>query len=140
MLNIYRRFILMLICTGFAIPATAAETDIQWLPKAVHGGFTVKLPSIDNDMLLDEIISLKIALMQDNKLLSQQVEQKRFKNKDTVLAALLPGGLIYAAYKKNIYAQAVQNYELNASLVEELTTDIAALTVSDGPILVAQAR
>lgn len=143
MLNIHviiRRFSLMLLVASFGTPAAAASADIQWTPQTVKNGFTVMLPSIDNDALIDEVVALKIALMHDKELLSRKVEQKRFKNKDTVLATLLPGGLIYAAYKKNIHAQAVQDYELTSSLIKEISTDISALTTIDGPILVAQAR
>ena len=143
MLNIHgiiRRLSLMLFFAGFGIQAAAASADIQWTPKIVKGGFTVKVPGIDNDALVGEIAALKIALMHDKKLLSSKVEQKRFKSKDTMLAALLPGGLIYAAYKKNAHAQAVRDYELTSSQLKEITTDLAALTTIDGPILVAQVR
>ena len=143
MLNIHsivRRLGLMLIFAGFGIPAAAAGVDIQWAPKTVKGGFTVKVPSIDNDVLIDEIAALKIALIRDKQLLSSKVEQKRFKSKDTVLAALLPGGMIYAAYKKSAHAQAVKDVEQVSSQIKEITTDLAALTTIDGPILIAQVR
>ena len=143
MLNIHgiiRRLGLMLFFAGFGIQAAAASADIQWTPKTVKGGFTVNAPGIDNDALVDEIAALKIALMHDEQLLSHKVEQKRFKSKNTVLAALLPGGLIYAAYKKNAHAQAVRDYEQVSSQLKEITTDLAALTTIDGPILVAQVR
>ena len=143
MLNIHviiRRLSLMLFFVGFGIQAAAAGADIQWTPKTVKGGFTVKLPGIDNDALVDEVAALKIALMHDKKLLSSEVEQKRFKSGNTVLAALLPGGLIYAAYKKNAHAQAVRDYEQVSSQLKEITTDLAVLTTIDGPILVAQVR
>ncbi len=143
MLNIHgiiRRLSLMLFFASFGIPATAAEADIQWTPQATKGGFTVKLPNINNNALVDEIATLKIALMHDKKLLSRQAEQKRFKDKDTLLTAILPGGLLYAAYKKNAHAQAVQEYKLVSSQLKEITTDLAAFMTIDGPVLVAQAR
>lgn len=141
MLNIHgiiRRFSLMLFFAGFGVQAAAATADIQWVPETIKGGFTVNVPSIDNDVLIGEIATLKIALIRDKQLLSSKVEQKRFKSKDTVLAALLPGGMIYAAYKKSAHAQAVKDVEQVSSQIKEITTDLAALTTIDGPILIAQ--
>lgn len=138
--GIIRRLSLMLLFASFGVPAAAAGADIQWTPQAIKGGFTVNVPGINNDALVDEIAALKIALRHDKKLLSLQAEQKRFKSKDTVLAALLPGGLIYAAYKKNAHARAVQDYELTSSQLKEITTELIALSTIDGPIQVAQVR
>jgi hypothetical protein len=130
----------MLFLAGFGIQAVAAGADIQWTPKTVKGGFTVKVPGIDNDVLVGEIAALKIELMQDEKLLSQKMEQKRFKKKDTVLATLLPGGLLYAAIKKNAHRQAVQDHKLVTSRLKEITTDLAAFTAIDGPVELAQVQ
>jgi hypothetical protein len=135
-----RRLGLMLFLAGVGIQAAAAGADIQWTPKTVKGGFTVNVPGIDNDALVDEIAALKIGLMHDEKLLSHKVEQKRFKNKDTVLAALMPGGLLYAAIKKNAHARIVQEHELVSSRLKEITTDLTALTAIDGPVELARVQ
>lgn len=143
MLNIHgiiHRLSLGLLFTALAGQALAADADIRWLPKTIKGGFTIHVPSINHDALVSEIARLKGALTHDKQLLSVQVEQKRFKDKDTLLAALLPGGLLYAAYKKNAHTQAVQRYELASSRLKEVTTDLASFTTIDGPVLLARAR
>lgn len=143
MLNIHgiiRYLSLLLIFAGFGIPAAAADADILWAPKTVKGGFTIKLPGIDNDALVDEIAALKTALMHDKKLLSREAEQKRFTSKDTMLAALLPGGLLYAVYKKNAHAQAVRVYAQVSDQLKEITADLKTFTTTDGPVMVAHAR
>jgi hypothetical protein len=141
MLNIHRiirRLGLMLLLAGFGVQAMAAGADIQWTPKTVKGGFTVTVPVIDNDALVDEIVAQKIELTQDEKLLSLEMEQKRFKRKDTVLAALLPGGMLYAAIKKNAHSQVVQDHERVSSRLKEITTDLAAFTAIAGPVELAR--
>jgi hypothetical protein len=136
--RIIRRLGLMLLLAGFGVQAMAAGADIQWTPKTVKGGFTVTVPVIDNDALVDEIVAQKIELTQDEKLLSLEMEQKRFKRKDTVLAALLPGGMLYAAIKKNAHSQAVQDHERVSSRLKEITTDLAAFTAIAGPVELAR--
>ncbi|WP_126456861.1 hypothetical protein [Sulfuriflexus mobilis] len=95
-------------------------------------------PSINMDVLVDEIAKLKIALKHDEKLLSRQEEQKRTKGSDAVLAFLLPGGLLYAAYKKNAHAEAVQAHELVSSRLKEISMDLVAFTAINGPVVVAR--
>ena len=85
MLNIHsivRRLGLMLIFAGFGIPAAAAGVDIQWAPKTVKGGFTVKLPSIDNDALVGELAPPQLEPTHDEQLLSRNGTPTTTKKKE----------------------------------------------------------
>ena len=116
--------------------ANAAET--LWTPKQDATGFTVMEPSINIDALVDDVVSLKIALKHDEKRLSHQVEQKRVTSNDTLLSFLLPGGMLYAAYKKSAHTNAVREHKLVSSQLLDITADLVALTTTAGPIVVAQ--
>ena len=136
--GIIRNFRLLTICAGIGIPAGASGADIQWAHKTVKGGFSVALPSINMDALVDEIATLKVALKHDKKLLFRRAEQKRMKGKDTVLSVLMPGGLLYAAYKKNAHARAVQQHALVSSQLQEITTDLVAFMTLTEPVMLAK--
>ena len=116
--------------------AHAAET--LWTPKQDVAGFMVMEPSIRIDALVDDVVSLKIALKHDEKRLSDQVEQKRVTGNDTLLSFLLPGGMLYTAYKKSAHSNAVREHKLVSSNLLDITADLVALTTTAGPIVVAK--
>lgn len=133
------RLLLSISCIGLAIPAVAA-TDIRWLPETGAQGLTVNMPRIENDVLVVRLAELQTSLKQDMVSLGEQVEQTRMKSKDTVLAAILPGGLIYAAYKKSAHSRAVKQYELVETQLATIDQDIETFQADNGPIVVARAH
>jgi hypothetical protein len=134
------RLLLSISCIGFAVPAAASTTDIRWLPETDAQGLTVNMPRIDNDVLATRLAELQARLKQDKVSLSKQVEQTRMKGKDTVLAAVLPGGLIYAAYKKTVHSRAVKQYKLVETQLAVIDQDIASFKADNGPIVIAHAQ
>lgn len=127
-----------LMVASLGIPGWTSAAEIQWVPKNDEKGFTVMMPDINIDALVDDIARLKIALRHDEKLLAEQVEQKRVTGNDKVISFLMPGGLIYAAYKKNAHSRAVQDHELVVSQLKEISTDLTALMAISGPVVVAK--
>lgn len=141
MLNIHgiiRRLSFLLLFAGFGISATAA--DIQWRAATTRGGLTVMQPRINSEALVDEIALLRGELLYDEKRLTSLAEEKRFTSKDSVLAALLPGGLLYAAYKKNAHSLAVKDVARASAQLREITSDLLAFTSTAGPVMLAQVR
>jgi hypothetical protein len=126
------------MAVSLGIPGWASAAEIQWLPAQAEDGFTVMMPNINLDTLVDEIAALKTELKHDESRLARRVEEKRVTGNDKVLSFLMPGGLLYAAYKKSAYNKAVRDHELVSSRLNEITTDLVALTAIDGPIAVAQ--
>lgn len=135
---ILRNARVLLMAVSLGIPGWASAAEIQWLPAQAEDGFTVMMPNINLDTLVDEIAALKTELKHDESRLARRVEEKRVTGNDKVLSFLMPGGLLYAAYKKSAYNKAVRDHELVSSRLNEITTDLVALTAIDGPIAVAQ--
>ena len=130
------RVLMMLVSLG--VSGWASSAEILWTPVQDAGGYTTMKPSINMDALVDEIVSLKSTLREEEKQLSHQVEKSRVTDNDTLLSIFLPGGLLYAAYKKSAHNQAVREHKLVSTQVKEITEDIIALTRIDGPIVVAK--
>jgi hypothetical protein len=134
------RLVFSITCLSVGVPAAAATTDIRWLPVTGAHGLTVKMPHIDNDVLALRLTELQTRLELDKHSLSERVEQTRMKGKDTVLAAVLPGGLIYAAYKKTSHQRAVKQYERVETQLAEIDQDMASFPVTNSPLAMAQVR
>lgn len=133
-----RKARVLLMATSLALPGWVHAAEIQWLPEQGEDGFTVMVPGIDLDVLVEEMLARKATLKQDEQLLARQEEEKRVKGNDKVLAFLMPGGMLYAAYKKAAHDRAVKEHERIVDQLKETTTDIMALTAINGPITVAQ--
>ena len=129
--------ILLMIAT-MAIPGWVTAAEIQWVPVKDKAGLSVMMPGIGMDVLVDDIVRLKLALKHDEKLLSRREERKRITGNQSVLSFLLPGGMLYAAYKKHDHANAVRDHEQVSSMLKEITSDLVALTTISGPIVVAK--
>ncbi|MGD8743046.1 MAG: hypothetical protein PVH46_06425 [Granulosicoccaceae bacterium] len=135
---IFRNVRVLLMAASLGIPGWASAAEIHWTPEQHKDGFTVMVPSINMDALVDEMVSLKSELKHDETLLARRMQEKRMTGNDKVLSFLMPGGMLYAAYKKSAYNKAVRNHERVTLQLKEVTTDIVALTTSSGPIAVAQ--
>lgn len=130
------RIVMMIIGLGLSGWANGAE--VQWTPSQNDAGFTIVLPSINIDELVNDVVTLKVALKHDEKRLSHRVEQRRFTTNESLLSLLLPGGMIYAAYKKSSHAQAVSEHEKVVAQLSLLSEDLAVLTSHVETIVVAK--
>ncbi|MCK4742291.1 MAG: hypothetical protein KAT25_00575 [Sulfuriflexus sp.] len=131
------RVLMMTVSLGM-MSGWANAAEILWTPEQDVAGFMVMEPSINIDALVDDVVTLKIALKQDEKRLSRQVEQKRITGNETWLSFLLPGGMLYAAYKKNAHTNAIREHKLVSSQLLDITVDLVALTTTAEPIVVAK--
>lgn len=129
---------LTMVVSMFGMSGWAHAAETLWTPKQDAAGFTIMEPSINIDGLVDDVFSLKITLKRDEKRLSHQAEQKRFTGNDSLLSFLLPGGMLYAAYKKSAHSNAVREHKLVSSNLLDITADLVALTTIAGPIMVAK--
>jgi len=135
---IVRNTRILMTVVSLAVPGWASSAEIRWTPEQDEAGFTTLQPGINMDALVDEVVTLKVSLRHDEKQLSRQVKEKEITNSDTVLSILLPGGLMYAAYKKNAYNKVVNKHKLVLTQIDTISADIIALTRIDGPIVVAK--
>jgi len=130
------RVLLMAISLG--VPGLASSAEIIWTPVQDAAGYTTMKPGINMDALIDEVVSLKSTLRQDEKQMSRKVAKSRVTNNDTLLSIFLPGGFLYAAYRESVHNEAVREHKLIATQVKEISEDIIALTRIDGPIVLAK--
>ncbi|MDX1698336.1 MAG: hypothetical protein R3308_08610 [Thiohalobacterales bacterium] len=102
------------------------------------GQFTVQLPAIDRAALADDITALRSRLIHRKQDLGKEVAERKMDGSDAVITAIMPGGLLYAGYKKMRYERTRGELEQVAADIEDLTGDIEAIRAGMAPAVVAQ--
>lgn len=112
-------------------------------PQGVRGNpdrFAVQLPAVDREELADLVRALRSQLILRKQELVQAVEDSQFEGNDAVLAAILPGGLLYAGYRKMRHENAMDELARVDAAIQEYSSDILAMQSEAGPVAVAQLR
>jgi len=136
-----------LFCTPFAVSAgTSAHTvvaDVQQGDAAgVHttngAGLSTILPAVDPDKLAGKIKALRTFLQQREEDLTEIVDNSRLGAKGTLLTAIMPGGLLYAAYKKSNLQRAKTELALTTALMDDLAPDLLAMQEAAGKLTIVR--
>lgn len=88
-------------------------------------GLVYSLPVIDRGQLASEVNSLNIQLKQRQEDLNETIEKNGFSTTDALIVAALPGGLIYAAVKRQRTRQAEKELERINSQLDSLAGFVA---------------
>ena len=83
------------------------------------------------------LMVLRSQLIQRKQALIQNVADKQLDGKDAVITAIMPGGLLYAGYKKVRYEQAKNELDRVSTDIEEYSGDLVAMQSRAAPVAVA---
>ena len=95
-------------------------------------------PRISQQQLNDALIENKYLVNVRSNKLKEFIEENRITAKTGVLAAVMPGGLVYLAWRKTQLNEANEKLENLQQDIGDLQTDTLALRVDTTPILVAR--
>lgn len=135
--GIFQKVRVLFMAVGLFASGYANAADIRWVKQKAGDGFSVMLPHVNIDKLIDDLALLKSELAKDERALAKQVEQKRVKTSDNVLSILMPGGLLYAAYKRHSYSQAVEQQNLLLEQFAEISNDLVEFSSTHRTVLVS---
>ena len=121
-----------------AVGAIVQQHDQAWDHTTTDAGFSVDLPAVDSNLLVEQVKSLLVLLKQRQQELTEFVDRNKLGTKDAVITAIMPGGLLYAAYKKNKLEQAKTELVRTTEEVAELAHDLLAMQEQTGRLTVAQ--
>ena len=113
---------IVVLCTALTLPAARAEQ-----PQATAGLLAAQLPDVDREELVDLVTTLRSQLILRKQELVQAVEDSEFEGSDAILAAILPGGLLYAGFRKAHHEQAREELERVNADIEQYSDDILAM-------------
>ena len=127
------------VCAETATTPVTADRHIRnFAPIANDGGFYIDLPAVNSSQVIGLIRAYRASLTHREQAISRYLEENRLDVKDMLIAAILPGGLLYAAVRKGNLEQAkVELAEMSEDL-DELSRDLLAMQAVAGELTVAQ--
>jgi len=102
--------------------------------------FVIQLPDIDREALIEQVRILRSQLIQRKQALVKIIADKKMDGSDALITTLMPGGLIYAVYKKTSYEQSRSKLASINADIEECSDDLLAMQSGAAPVFVAQVQ
>jgi len=136
------------VLTGLLLTAQTVNADDVVLPTVPDDrpaqasmiddeGFVIQLPAIERGKLVKQLHVIRSALIAHKQVLAGELEEKQFDSGDALLALVMPGGLLYAGYKKAAHARALNNLEEVSENIAAYSDDLAVLQEQLQPLSVA---
>ena len=127
---------IVLLCTAFTLPTARAEQP--QVTASSPGLLGVQLPGVDREELVDLIRSVRSQLILRKQVLVQIVEDSSLKGSNAVLAAIMPGGLLYAGFQKARHENARDELVRVNAAIEEYSSDILAMQPEPASVAIAR--
>ena len=100
-------------------------------------GFITQLQVVDANTLTEQVELLRSELIVRKQQLVEEVGEKKMDSGDALLTVLMPGGLLYAGYKKAAYERARNDLaEVNED-ISEYSRDLAVIGKRVTPVAIA---
>jgi hypothetical protein len=136
---LFHIFLLGLLWSA-SMSVTAAEREGLFELRTVknHDGLVTAEPSISQQELNKALAESRHLISVRSHKLEEYIEENRITAKTGIVAAVMPGGLIYLALRKAQLSNANVKLENLQTDMNELQSDILALHEEEGPIRVAR--
>ena len=127
---------LAIFSTAFMLQNAHAE---QTLPAvATPNQFVIQLPAVDREVLAEQISVLRSQLIQHKQALIQVIADNELDSSDAVIMTIMPGGLLYAGYKKATCEQAKNELASVSDDIEEFSGDLLAMQTGATSAIIAR--
>ena len=138
MTRIANRLCVSIACFGAAFMLQTAHAEQAPVTATPPHLSTLQLPYVDRQALVEAVQTLRSQLIEHKRVLLQRVADGKLDGNDALITAIMPGGLLYAGYKKIRLAQASNELAGVNADIEELSGDLLALQSISTPVVVAQ--
>ena len=125
-----------IFCTAFMLQTAYADEAL--VPVAALDQLVIQLPEVDRAALIEKIRTLRSQLIARKQTLVQMVADKQMDSGDTIITIIMPGGLLYAGYKKARHEQAKNELARVSADIEEFSGDLLAMQSDSAPVIVAR--
>jgi hypothetical protein len=100
-------------------------------------GFITRLQVVDADTLAEQVQQLRSELIARKQQLVDEVDEKKLDSGDALLTVLMPGGLLYAGYKKAAYERARNDLAEVSDDISEYSRDLVEIGRRVTPVAIA---
>jgi len=127
--------LIAIICTASLMqPVAAEQLSVSGVAPAQ---LTIQLPYVDRDALVENVRQLRSRLIQRKQELMQLVADQQLDGGDALITIIMPGGLLYASYKKARYESAKNELDRVSEDIEEYSGDLLAMQSAPLPLAMA---
>lgn len=132
---VIRRFtLLILTLSGLSVQAGDFDNSISykagWLYMNQGGDLIANIPAHETYEVLSQVQNVKSELKSQKNKFIEEVESTRFKTSDAIIAAVMPGGLLYAVHKKQKHHQAMEELKTVTAQLEGLEEGLDFLKIA----------
>jgi hypothetical protein len=137
MITIPKRLFILIasVSTTFVLSTANAEQAPAFVQAP--GQFIIQLPDVDRELLAEQVSLLRSQLIARKQALVQSVADRQLDGGDALITIIMPGGLLYAGYKKARYEQARNELDRVSADIEEFSGDLLAMQSRSAPVVVA---
>jgi hypothetical protein len=89
---------------------------------------------------MERVMTLRSQLIERKQALIKLIADNTLDSSDAFIMTIMPGGLLYAGYKKASSAQAKSELASISADIEDFSTDILAMQTGAAPVFVARLR
>jgi len=137
MIHIPNRLFILIASVSTAFMLQVAHAEQAPVFVGAPGQFIIQLPDVDREILAEDVRTLRSQLIERKQALIQIVADKQLDGGDALITIIMPGGLLYAGYKKVRYEQAKNELDRVSADIEEFSGDLLAVQSWSAPVLVA---
>lgn len=137
MTHIPNKLLMSITLSCVAIMLQTAHAEQRHEPVTTPGQFIIQLPDVDRETLVEQVRVLRSQLIERKQALLQIVADRKLNSNDAIITAILPGGLLYASYKKVRYEQAKNELDRVGADIEAFSGDLLAMQSGLAPVVVA---
>lgn len=133
-------FLLAIFTTTTALAESPADINehLLWSESTGVDGLSTNLPKVDTRLFIQRIVELQANLLRHASNLEIEAEEKELGVGDAIIAAIMPGGLIYAGIRQNDCDQTRTALAEIRTMFDELSRDILAYQYATGSVVFAQ--
>jgi len=120
-------------------PKLTENKQRTWLIVKHDHELVSNIPAVTTDTLMNQSRQLLVILDAKKATISQEIKNASFDAKDALISIIMPGGLLYASYRKHVHTQAKEQLIQVTNERNELAKDLLAIQSIVRPIALASA-
>ena len=123
---------------GGVVNSAAKDTQPELVNMTNPAGFVMQLAVMDSGELVEQLHELRSVQIMRKQALASELDAQQFDAGDTLLTLVMPGGLLYASYKKAAYARVKKNLDEVSEEIAAYAYDLIMMQARLRPVTIAR--
>ena len=138
MTKVFHKLFLSIAIFAGACTLQTAQAEQVFSAASSSNQFVIQLPVVDREELTEQLLVLRSQLIQRKQALMDFIADNQMDSGDTLLMTIMPGGLLYAGYKKASSQQAKNELDNINADIDAFSSDLVAMRHGATPAVIAR--